>query len=924
MAAAPAAAKPPSGPEGLNVIALISGGKDSFFSLLHCRANGHRVIALANLHPALGPPGYSSFAAVSGPALASDVATPAHHLDQSLPKAPRQAQTIRADPDTEPAEDPAPAGPGRSCGGAVGNDTPGLGGEGDDQEQEDDLNSFMYQTVGHQVIPLYAEATGIPLYRRAITGGAGQHGKDYSHYGDSSLSGSGTACEARAADDTEEADETESMVPLLRAIKAAHPEANAICAGAILSTYQRTRVESVATRLGLVPLAFLWKFPVLPATWSEEDPLAPTETQLLDDMAAVGLEARLVKVSSGGLDDSFLWTNVASPAGRDMVQRAMWRFGPAETGAVIGEGGEFETLVLDGPARLFRKRVVVDEADRQVIKEGGGSAWLKLRNARLEEKEKTTDPSDDDNDGEDKVRIPGLLEPRFISVQDALKTAEETAAFLGEGEQAVTLPRLGRLQIGTSEELQQLCFLGDASSRSASVEAETRSIVEQIRQGLRVAALLPSAIVSATILLRRMADFPAINSIYGELFDAPNPPSRVTIACGGLLSPGDVNIAVYLNVHSGLQPGQRQGLHVQSRSYWAPANIGPYSQAISVPVASLAAADANVATDGGLKFVSIAGQIPLIPATMALPAGDNTMRLQLALSLQHLWRIGLDTDVQWWTSAVAYFPSSGVQPDAMPLNARLAGKAWETAHRWSPFEDSLDEDDDEDNDGPDLWESKFNRGAMSLAAGGGYRDISDAPEGSLLPKWSVVDPATRAGKKTPPLFTAEVVELPRGAGVEWHAHLGIAKASDGSITSRTLLQDSLGAGSGRSLVDVHQTIIAQQTPGEAKEIAVVQTVVAERYAPPTSGNSKTGSGEGHGPVVLAALAQLGDVVQGCRPSLVVRYVDVEIYPLEFGATRMSGEDDGRLAPVVPCASLWDARGRRLASVGVYQSVFEKD
>ena len=36
----------------LNVIALISGGKDSLFSILHCQANGHTVVALANLHPA--------------------------------------------------------------------------------------------------------------------------------------------------------------------------------------------------------------------------------------------------------------------------------------------------------------------------------------------------------------------------------------------------------------------------------------------------------------------------------------------------------------------------------------------------------------------------------------------------------------------------------------------------------------------------------------------------------------------------------------------------------------------------------------------------------------------------------------------------------------------------------------------------------
>ncbi len=59
--ATPASMQPSSlGPvedDGLRVIALVSGGKDSFYSLLHCMANGHRVVALANLHPPLPPTG---------------------------------------------------------------------------------------------------------------------------------------------------------------------------------------------------------------------------------------------------------------------------------------------------------------------------------------------------------------------------------------------------------------------------------------------------------------------------------------------------------------------------------------------------------------------------------------------------------------------------------------------------------------------------------------------------------------------------------------------------------------------------------------------------------------------------------------------------------------------------------------------------
>lgn len=34
----------------------------------------------------------------------------------------------------------------------------------------DELDSFMYQTVGHQVVESYAACTGLPLFRKRICG----------------------------------------------------------------------------------------------------------------------------------------------------------------------------------------------------------------------------------------------------------------------------------------------------------------------------------------------------------------------------------------------------------------------------------------------------------------------------------------------------------------------------------------------------------------------------------------------------------------------------------------------------------------------------------------------------------------------------------------------------------------------------------
>lgn len=43
----------------------------------------------------------------------------------------------------------------------------------------DELDSYMYQTVGHQAIELYAEAMDLPLYRRTIQGSSLDTSKYY-------------------------------------------------------------------------------------------------------------------------------------------------------------------------------------------------------------------------------------------------------------------------------------------------------------------------------------------------------------------------------------------------------------------------------------------------------------------------------------------------------------------------------------------------------------------------------------------------------------------------------------------------------------------------------------------------------------------------------------------------------------------------
>lgn len=668
--------------ESLKVIALISGGKDSIYSILHCLENGHEVVALGNLS---SPP----------------------------------------------------------------------------EPEEHDLNSFLYQTVGQAVVPLYERALGIPLYRRPVVGSAVHTGTSYAP--------------ASGSDD-----ETEALMPLLATILAAHPQADALSAGAILSTYQRTRFESVARRLGLVPLSFLWQFPALA-------PAAPAA--LLADMAAAGLDARVVKVASGGLDESFLWENVACERGLRRLQSALAPFSRAGDGAVLGEGGEFETLVLAGPDGLFGGRIVVDDADRQIVREGGGTAWLRIRRARFE-------AGGGGGPGPPaprrfRPRKPALLTPRFEETLGHLQATATARGFLDTA---------GSPDYQTGGDIRPLSVeaLLESSVRPGpsqtwtiwarkrhpgdAIEREMDDLVEQLRSGMDGQGAQLSDVISVVICLRFMEDFNSINKvclpyvtrfptnqgkIYGAFFHEVNPPARVTIACGDLLPPG-YNIVMHANVSTGPHRSTaRKALHVQSRSYWAPANIGPYSQAQAV-------LEAASSPETALWTVYVAGQIPLVPCTMALPSGldgdiaadasteFSEYNLQAVLALQHLWRIGTEMDVAWWSAAVAYLARD--TEARIAAKARLAGAAWEHQHRPKGADDL---------EAPrDLWEERHRGGFRSRAAA-----AAASAAAKELPDWSVVvgDSDSDVASAAPPFsFAAEVAALPRGAQIEWHAFAGVA------------------------------------------------------------------------------------------------------------------------------------------------------
>lgn len=116
---------------------------------------------------------------------------------------------------------------------------------------------------------------------------------------------------------------------------------DAVCIGAIASRYQFKRVENICKRQNLKLFAPLWG----------EDP-----EKILKEVAS-DFEAIIVSVSAMGLEESFLGRRIDLECIEDL-KRLNKRYGVN----LAGEGGEYESLVLDAP--LFRKRIAIKKLEK--------------------------------------------------------------------------------------------------------------------------------------------------------------------------------------------------------------------------------------------------------------------------------------------------------------------------------------------------------------------------------------------------------------------------------------------------------------------------------------------------------------------------------------------------------------------------------
>jgi diphthine-ammonia ligase len=123
-----------------------------------------------------------------------------------------------------------------------------------------------------------------------------------------------------------------------------------VVSGALASEYQRTRIESACHRVGLKSFAPLW----------HKEPVS-----YVSSLVHGGWDIRFSRTAADGVSPSWLGEPLDDKKYESMRNH---RARPH----VAGEGGEYETLVLDAPA--FTSRLVVDEA--RVLAEGSRATWM--------------------------------------------------------------------------------------------------------------------------------------------------------------------------------------------------------------------------------------------------------------------------------------------------------------------------------------------------------------------------------------------------------------------------------------------------------------------------------------------------------------------------------------------------------------------
>jgi ABC transporter with metal-binding/Fe-S-binding domain ATP-binding protein len=183
-------------------------------------------------------------------------------------------------------------------------------------------DSWMFHSLNIHVTDQLADALDIPLVKKTTQG--------------------------------EKEKELQDLLDLLQ-----HLEIDGVISGAISSEYQRTRIEKICYELEIKSFTPLWHI---------------DQEVLLRDQVHAGFNILIVGVFAQGFNEQWLGRTIDEHAIKELNKiRKNYSINTA------GEGGEFETLVVDGP--IFQKKLVIDETEKKWKRDHG---ILRVIKAHLE------------------------------------------------------------------------------------------------------------------------------------------------------------------------------------------------------------------------------------------------------------------------------------------------------------------------------------------------------------------------------------------------------------------------------------------------------------------------------------------------------------------------------------------------------------
>ncbi len=481
--------------------------------------------------------------------------------------------------------------------------------------QSDELDSFMFQTVGHDMIEWIACSLDLPLVRVELHGSSLQTG---SIYNENIKTSTTSLCQTkqmytRSSGALESPlDEVEDLYALLKTVKDQFPSVDAVSVGAILSNYQRVRVENVCGRLGLTVLSFLWR---------------RDQVSLVQKMVDVGLYAVLVKVASIGLEERHLGRSLDEML--PLLRRLHGLYGVH----VAGEGGEYETLVLDCP--LFKKRIVVNGWQEVMHSDDAFApvAFLKPSAIKLEDKDEDVR----------QLALVNALNSLRQEYEDFWSVKMVDDSVLNESPQRLSDASLILPSTRTAHLTDTLLLTNLSAATGSDIETETEEIFQSLSQSLNSDGFTFSDIVMVHVYLRHMDDFASMNAVYQSYFGVNHPASRACFSLPFSKTSSNIRIDLYA-----VKERMTDRMHVQSRSAWAPANIGPYSQSVHVQTPSLS--NPSILTEPVLSSstsqirqpmgrIYVSGQIGLLPASMTFPKANSPeeqIRIESELARRHV------------------------------------------------------------------------------------------------------------------------------------------------------------------------------------------------------------------------------------------------------------------------------------------------